>query len=85
MAPGLGLGLSIAVAQEVGGSFSPALVDDLFFELDGNGNLQPRLTLPSIDNSDIWDLDGVNIMPAATPNEEGFFEVDGLGFIRPKA
>ena len=85
MAPGLGLGLSIAVAQEVGGSFSPALVDDLFFELDGNSNLQPRLTLPSIDNNDIWDFDGANIMPAATPNEEGFFETDGDGNIIPKA
>ena len=84
MAPGLGLGLSI-LNQEIGGAFSPVLVDDLFFELDGNNNLQPRDVLPTIDNSDIWDIDGSNIMPAATPNEEGFFETDGDGNIIPKS
>lgn len=81
--PGIGLGIS-ALVESIGGGFSPALIDDLFFELDGSGNLQPRAAI-SMDNNDIWDLDGVNITPAATPNEEGFFDIDGDGNIIPKA
>ena len=81
--PGIGLGIS-ALVESIGGGFSPALLDDLFFELDGNGNLQPRAAIPT-DNSDMWDLDGLNITPAVTPNEEGFFEVDGDGNSIPKA
>ena len=82
--PGLGLGISAVTADAIGGGFSPALIDDLFFELDGNSHLQPRSSF--VDNHDTWDLDGnSHIMPAATPGEEGLFDIDGDGNIIPKA
>jgi len=87
MAPGLGIGLS-SLTTNIGGAFSPLLIDDQFFELSGS-DLQPRDTFfdaSVADNNDIWDLDGnSDFMPALLPNEEGFFDVDGNGNIQPKA
>jgi|15BtaG_2_1085339.scaffolds.fasta_scaffold01102_5 hypothetical protein len=88
MAPGIGLGIS-GVVESIGsaggaGGFTAALSDDFFFEEDGDQNLQPKYSF--VDNNDIWDLDGdSNIIPASTPNEEGWFDVDGNGDIIPKA
>tara|TARA_R110002051_G_scaffold31908_2_gene72137 strand:- start:497 stop:736 length:240 start_codon:yes stop_codon:yes gene_type:complete len=79
MALGLGLGWSIILE----GSAAAAVIDDYFFELS-SGDLQPRASF--VDNSDAWDLDSnSDIMPATTPIEEGYFEVDGSGDLQPKA
>ena len=84
MAPGLGLGLSVVTTESIGGGFNAAvLIDDYFFELS-SGDLQPRTSF--VDNNDVWDLDGnSNIMPATTPTEEGYFDINGDGDIQPKA
>ena len=42
--PGLGLGISAVTADAIGGGFSPALIDDLFFGID-NKNLNTVIKL----------------------------------------
>jgi len=79
MALGLGQGWSIILD----GGVAAAVIEDTFFELS-SGALQPKASI--VDNSDVWDLDSnSDIQPAATPIEEGYFDIDGDGNIQPKA
>jgi hypothetical protein len=77
----LGLGLGWSIVSD--GGVAAAVIEDYFFELS-SGDLQPRSSF--VDNSDVWDLDSnSDIQPAATPIEEGYFDIDGDGNIQPKA
>ena len=76
----IGLGLGVGAFYE--SSSAAAVIEDYFFELSG-GELQPRTSF--VDSSDAWDLDGnSDIMPASSPAEEGYFEIDGSGDLQPK-
>ena len=79
MRGGLGLGLAIA---GLGASGSPkaAMAGATFWSLAGTGNLQPDATgTITADYNMIWDLDGDDFMPQATPVNDGFWEVIDLG------
>tara|TARA_R110002110_G_scaffold92291_3_gene240624 strand:+ start:111 stop:368 length:258 start_codon:yes stop_codon:yes gene_type:complete len=58
------------------------IIDDLMWELASAGNLTPLASgVAAVDRNDIWDLDGTNYMPEASPvvfeNIEGYWEIDG--------
>ena len=82
MAP---LGLNLTTIGAIGGNFiSPeaTVIEDYVFEISG-GELQPRDV--THDFSDTWDVTATEISPAASPVEEGYFDIDGNGDIQPKA
>ena len=79
--PGLGLGLS-GLSEALGSGAEAVAIEDYVFELS-SGALQPRNI--NYDYSDTWDVTATEISPAATPAEEGYFDIDGNGDIQPKA
>ena len=78
MAFGLGIG-----GAAIGSSGAGAVIDSAFFELDSNGDLQPRAVV--IDFNDAWDLVSDEITPAATPAAASYFDIDGNGDLQPIA
>ena len=77
---GLGLGTSVDV---VGSGAAAVAIEDYVFELDASDNLQPRNI--DYDFSDILDVSSTEISPAATPTEEGYFDILPSGNIIPKS
>ena len=75
---GLGLGTSVDVS---GSGVAAVVIEDYVFEL--SGGLQPRDI--DYDFSDTWDVSATEISPAASPREEGYFDIDASGDIQPKA
>ena len=76
----LGLGLSI---DSIVSSEAAAAIEDYVFDLV-SGELTPRDAI-AYDYSDTWDVTSTEISPAASPAEEGYFDIDGNGDIQPKA
>ena len=66
---GLGLGGTIM------SSSSPAVtIDDYLWDLVSAHNLQPLESGTVSDFHDSWDLDGVDYMPEASPDDEGYWD-----------
>lgn len=66
---GLGLGGTII------SSSSPAVtIDDYLWDLVSAGNLEPLASGTVSDFHDSWDLDGVDYMPEASPDDEGYWD-----------
>ena len=77
------LGLGLDVGDSIGEASAAAVViEDYVFELS-SGDLQPRDI--DYDFSDTWDVSATEISPAASPREEGYFDIDASGDIQPKA
>ena len=76
----LGLGASLLSSSVVE---SAAAIEDYVFDLV-SGELTPRDGI-AYDFSDTWDVTATEVTPAASPAEEGYFDIDGNGDIQPKA
>ena len=70
----LGLGASLLSSSVVE---SAAAIEDYVFDLV-SGELTPRDGI-AYDFSDMWDVTATEVTPAASPAEEGYFDIDGNG------
>ncbi len=57
------------------------VIEDYMFDSSVVGELTPEES-PS-DFHDTWDLDGTDFTPEASPDDEGYWDVDGNGDITP--
>ena len=57
------------------------VIEDYMFDSSVAGELTPEES-PS-DFHDTWDLDGTDFTPEASPDDEGYWDVDGNGDIIP--
>jgi hypothetical protein len=85
MAP---LGLQITTIGSLGGDFlsmggRATVISDYFWEAKVSCELTP---IPvTLDFNDMWDLDGSDYMPQASPVNEGWWEIDSNSDFQPIA
>ena len=70
--PRMGIGMPlVATATEA----AVLTIDDFVWKIISDGVLNPLDTSGTLnDTSDVWDYDGTNIMPEASPDSEGVWE-----------
>ena len=72
---GMGSGLSIFTDNQA------VVIEDYMFDSSTSGEL--TLEASPKDFHDTWDLDGTDFMPEASPDDEGYWDVDGNGDLIP--
>ena len=79
MAPIMGMGLG----EDLFVNNVPVVIEDYFFDSLVAGELTPIATGGVSDFHDTWDLDGTDYTPEASPDDEGYWDVDANGDLIP--
>jgi len=77
------LGLASFTTEYVGTTTTATVIEDFFFESSTYGEFTPLASGTVSDFHDTWDLDGTDYTPEASPDDEGFWDVDANGDLIP--
>ena len=75
--------MGLSLGSDIMAPSVPVVIEDYMFESTIANELTPLATGTVSDFHDTFDLDGTDFTPEASPDDEGYWDVDGNGDIIP--